>query len=462
MCNALEHAHLKKIIHRDLKSGNFILLKDDFGGTLVKILDFGIAKIQDDTQRLTVEGKSLGSPLYMSPEQCTGATLTPSSDVYSLGVVAYEMVTGKLPYQRASIVEIMTAHCDPKIRPESLQTHRPDLPGLKQLDQVLQKALETRIENRFSNMYQFRQGIEFWINAVRQGHTMAAVPEEIMVNRVDPAEERSAEIKKSMHHLMEVRREQLGKTTTHNTVERPKFVSEMAPRKPKGKLILQLFMLFALFAILTLSMAVLVIANIDKARNLGWSDITRQFDSILGKNQTPSQQVSPPAVPISPETETPAPETAIPEGADGSEQTTEKKGSTDSAEEPGASNSSDSVDSRAGTPSSTPAGEPESQAPSGSAGSSAGPAAGDPGAEQPTDDASPKARTTSDTSNATAPEALPEATSVKQSETSNRKGAPVTPPATTGGSKTENQTESNNQSLPDKTPAPGQPDTPEE
>lgn len=303
ICNALDHAHQKKIIHRDLKSGNFLLLKDDNGGTLVKILDFGIAKIQDDSQRLTIEGKSLGSPLYMSPEQCTGASLTPSSDVYSLGVVAYEMATGRLPYQRASIVEIMTAHCDPKVRPEPLQTYRPDMPGIEQLDQVLQKALETKIENRFRNMTQFRQGIEFWIDAVRQGKTQTAVPDDIMVNKIDPDEARRNENKKSMQQLMKVRREQLGKTTT--TIEREKFISETAPPKRRKKFVGQLIVLFSLFVILTLGLAALAITNMDYVNNV-LASLSNTVDAIMGKkavSPSPAQN-TPPAVPPSPGTET--------------------------------------------------------------------------------------------------------------------------------------------------------------
>lgn len=290
VCNALEHAHQKKIIHRDLKSGNFLLQKDEHGGTLVKILDFGIAKIQDDTQRLTIEGKSLGSPLYMSPEQCTGASLSPSSDVYSLGVVAYEMATGRLPYQRASIVEIMTAHCDPNIRPEPLETYRPDLPGIAQLDQVLQKALETRIENRFRNMHQFRQGIEFWIDSVRQGKTQAAMPDEIMVNKVDPEEARSNEIKKSMYQLMEVRREQLGKTTM--TLERGKLASESTPRK-RAKLMGQLIILASsVFIILTSGIAALAVNNMDYVNSV-MAQLSKTVETILGRNSSSQGEYAP-------------------------------------------------------------------------------------------------------------------------------------------------------------------------
>ncbi|HMP52617.1 MAG TPA: serine/threonine-protein kinase, partial [Candidatus Melainabacteria bacterium] len=111
VCDGLAHAHKHKIIHRDLKGGN-IVLTNVGEKIVVKILDFGIAKLEDDMQRLTLEGKAMGSPLFMSPEQCKGETLTVRSDLYSLGIVAYELITGELPVKGRSIVDVMAKHCD--------------------------------------------------------------------------------------------------------------------------------------------------------------------------------------------------------------------------------------------------------------------------------------------------------------------------------------------------------------
>jgi eukaryotic-like serine/threonine-protein kinase len=174
ICNALEHAHQQRIIHRDLKPANIVMMVDDSGIT-AKVLDFGIAKLQDDLQKLTSEGQALGSPLYMSPEQCMGHEITPASDVYSLGILAYQLITGELPYRSARMLEIMSAHCSPDIWPDSIMEARPDLPGVTQLHQIIFKALSTKIPDRFQSASEFEKAISFWIQSTRSGETKTAI-----------------------------------------------------------------------------------------------------------------------------------------------------------------------------------------------------------------------------------------------------------------------------------------------
>ncbi|MCC6554391.1 MAG: protein kinase [Polyangiaceae bacterium] len=103
VCGSLEEAHQKGIIHRDLKPANIYLTKRAGEEDYVKVLDFGIAKRDDRNskadQKLTQQGTVLGTPPYMSPEQFKGKELDPRSDIYSLGVVTYEMLTGRLPFE---------------------------------------------------------------------------------------------------------------------------------------------------------------------------------------------------------------------------------------------------------------------------------------------------------------------------------------------------------------------------
>src|SRR5690606_21331184 len=106
ICDALEFAHDQGIIHRDLKPDN-IMLTESGGSLRVKVLDFGLAKIQDDLQKLTQSGVLIGSPAYMSPEHCLGEKLDTSSDLYSLGVLAYEMITGTLPFGEGSDIALL-------------------------------------------------------------------------------------------------------------------------------------------------------------------------------------------------------------------------------------------------------------------------------------------------------------------------------------------------------------------
>ena len=102
VCGSLEEAHVHGIVHRDLKPDNVVLVERAGQKDFVKVLDFGIAKRsreQDQNeQKLTQQGMVLGTPPYMSPEQFTGQPIDARSDIYSLGVMAYEMLTGKLPF----------------------------------------------------------------------------------------------------------------------------------------------------------------------------------------------------------------------------------------------------------------------------------------------------------------------------------------------------------------------------
>src|SRR6058998_2219989 len=110
--DALGYAHRHGVIHRDIKSANIML--DEEGWAVVT--DFGIAKVVQ-AQGLTVTGVTVGTPTYMSPEQCDNRELTGASDQYSLGVVGYEMLTGKVPFQGDSVMAVMYAHFNQRPRP---------------------------------------------------------------------------------------------------------------------------------------------------------------------------------------------------------------------------------------------------------------------------------------------------------------------------------------------------------
>ena len=117
----LAHAHRRGIVHRDVKPGN-IMLDDD--GTVV-VTDFGIAKVAE-SEGLTVTGSTIGTPAYMSPEQCSGQVLTTAADQYSLGAVAYELLTGKVPFAAETAIGLMFHHVHTP--PEPIRTHREDIP----------------------------------------------------------------------------------------------------------------------------------------------------------------------------------------------------------------------------------------------------------------------------------------------------------------------------------------------
>lgn len=115
MAKGLSAAHMQGLIHRDIKPANIWLetLVDPSGGDKkmyrVKILDFGLARLEEQTDGLTRHGVVVGTPIYMSPEQCTGAKIDARSDLFSLGVVLYKLCTGKLPFQGNDVADVFSA-----------------------------------------------------------------------------------------------------------------------------------------------------------------------------------------------------------------------------------------------------------------------------------------------------------------------------------------------------------------
>jgi serine/threonine-protein kinase len=151
-CRGLEHAHRHGVVHRDVKPGN--LLRSDEGQ--VKLADFGIAKAGDAVSRITQVGSVLGTAAYLSPEQASGEEATPRSDIYSLGVVAYQLLSGRLPYEAQSLTEL------------ALKQQREHPPRLDELDgvavphgvaQAVERALELEPERRFQSASEMRDAL---------------------------------------------------------------------------------------------------------------------------------------------------------------------------------------------------------------------------------------------------------------------------------------------------------------
>jgi len=168
VCEALTHAHSKGIVHRDIKPGN-VIVNMGKTETTVKVVDFGLAKLNEDLQRITKTGQVLGSPVYMSPEQCMGLTLDPRSDVYSLGILAYEMVTGVLPYDGNSPVALMEQHCNPDKIPIPVQQRRPELAGAVEMNMIIRRAIESEPENRYQSAAEMQKALESWRALVLEG-----------------------------------------------------------------------------------------------------------------------------------------------------------------------------------------------------------------------------------------------------------------------------------------------------
>ncbi len=157
LCRGLQHAHDQGVMHRDLKPENIMLIKDGDRDRAV-VMDFGLAKERiagPENTRLTATGIVLGTPEFMSPEQIRGKPVDPRSDLYSLGVLAFEMVSGELPFDGATAQETMLNHLTG--RPRRLKAVRKSVPD--RLDQALDRAMKIDPADRFQTMTEFAEAL---------------------------------------------------------------------------------------------------------------------------------------------------------------------------------------------------------------------------------------------------------------------------------------------------------------
>lgn len=154
--SALDHAHANGVVHRDIKPGNIVLLDDqtDF----VKVVDFGLAKVEEENRKLTQSGEILGSPPYMSPEQCLGKPGDIRSDIYSLGVVMYEMLTGIDPFSYVSSVFEML-QCHTSSIPPSMKDKNPDVSVPPDVEAVIFKAMEKDPSKRYQTIRELQDAL---------------------------------------------------------------------------------------------------------------------------------------------------------------------------------------------------------------------------------------------------------------------------------------------------------------
>jgi serine/threonine protein kinase len=183
-CGALDEAHKAGIIHRDLKPENIFLVQSGPQRDFPKLLDFGLAKVGERQMRpgsviLTQEGMVFGTPEFMSPEQAQGKTLAPASDVYSLAVILYEVLTGKLPFEAKSAMDYIQMHVTGKPIPLNQRVPGMTFPTL--LEQIMDRALAKREQDRFVSAADFALAMQ----AVLQG--AAVLPPGVSVSSPQPS-----------------------------------------------------------------------------------------------------------------------------------------------------------------------------------------------------------------------------------------------------------------------------------
>ena len=159
MCSALAEAHALGVVHRDLKPANIFFEARPSGDDFVKVLDFGIAKVMhesaiDDGAELTVTGQAVGTVEYMAPEQLMGGKCDGRTDIYTVGVVAYEMITGRRPFGAVGL-ELLTVQLSETPVPASQLA---DVPA--RADRILLRCLDHDAERRFADVHELARAID--------------------------------------------------------------------------------------------------------------------------------------------------------------------------------------------------------------------------------------------------------------------------------------------------------------
>ena len=156
LSRALDYAHKKGIIHRDIKPGNIMLIEET---RTIKVADFGICRIDDpegtEQAGQTQMGDVLGTPNYMSPEQVMGQKVDSRSDLFSVGVVLYKLLTNALPFEGDSVISV--AYKIAKSEAPSVQSLRPDIPLT--LRRIIERSLKKQPEKRFQSGEEFAQAL---------------------------------------------------------------------------------------------------------------------------------------------------------------------------------------------------------------------------------------------------------------------------------------------------------------
>lgn len=183
---ALEHAHSKGIIHRDIKPQNIMLLKDG----MIKVADFGIASLENTIEENN--GETVGSVHYIAPEQARGEAPDARSDIYSLGIVMYEMLTGKLPYVGNSDVEVAVKHMntDP-VTPRDIV---PSIP--EELDRICLKAMNSNIVERYQSASEMLADLEEYKSQSLAAHVLED-SEAVLIDSEEPPRRRAKRSRRS-------------------------------------------------------------------------------------------------------------------------------------------------------------------------------------------------------------------------------------------------------------------------
>jgi eukaryotic-like serine/threonine-protein kinase len=263
-CEGLEYAHRHSVIHRDVKPGNLLINPDG----LVKLADFGIAKAAEDS-RITQIGSVLGTAAYISPERARGQEATVSSDVYSIGVVLYQCLAGRVPYETGSLTEL--ALRQQEAAPEPVAAINPEVSP--ELSRAVSRSLAAETSERYATAADLRVAIQEALRGRDSDATMmleaAAAQhrhetEVTRVARADPTE-RTRVVRRPAAAPAPVPRRARARA------ERP--ARQIKPRRRRGRFTRFMAMLF-LFLLIATVVAAIVALNVDTSN-------TRHFEHVV-------------------------------------------------------------------------------------------------------------------------------------------------------------------------------------
>ncbi len=216
-CHGLDYAHRAGVVHRDVKPGN-LLVANETGAT--KLADFGIAKAAEQT-RVTQVGSVLGTAAYLSPEQARGDEAGPASDIYSLGVCAYQFLAGRLPHEYGSLTELALKQQEEHVEP--IITHRPDVPP--ELDEAVRACLARDPASRYSSALEMARSLEAGLHGQETGATALLASDEDATRALTGVT--------AATQAMRTRRTQAPSTMTPRTAPPPSRRRDERPAKPR-------------------------------------------------------------------------------------------------------------------------------------------------------------------------------------------------------------------------------------